>query len=222
VRPPRTSSRSSRATSSATPSAGKVISPADAQHRLDAQRDEIEALTKALASAHRLNASQATQIKNLKEERAEDACEDPKLVRDLIVFHYARFGRKRTPGKIPLSGLDAVIVRWLLDQADFTPRDVALMSVGFAENDFYREKGMVSLMNCATTKVDGKRVKDSEKAWRFREAGAKLRGESMTRAESYVPLSIRSRSKVATWLWRHDRYRLLSYETGRRLARFLP
>jgi hypothetical protein len=160
------------------PVSGEVISPADAQHRLDAQRDEIEALTKALASAHRLNASQATQIKNLKEERAEDACEDPKLVRDLIVFHYARFGRKRTPGKIPLSGLDAVIVRWLLDQADFTPRDVALMSVGFAENDFYREKGMVSLMNCATTKVDGKRVKDSEKAWRFREAGAKLRGES--------------------------------------------
>jgi hypothetical protein len=44
----------------------------------------------------------------------------------------------------------------------------------------------------------------------------------MTRAESYVPLSIRSRSRVATWLWRHDRYRLLSYETGRRLARYLP
>jgi hypothetical protein len=160
------------------PVSGEVISPSDAQHRLNAQRDEIEALTKALASAHRLNASQATQIKNLKEERAEDACEDPKLVRDLIVFHYARFGRKRTPGKIPLSGLDAVIVRWLLDQADFTARDVALMSVGFAENDFYREKGMVSLMNCATTKVDGKRVKDSEKAWRFREAGAKLKGEA--------------------------------------------
>jgi hypothetical protein len=98
---------------------------------------------------------------------------------------------------------------------------VALMSVGFAENDFYREKGMVSLMNCATTKVDGKRVKDSEKAWRFREAGAKLKGRVVTRAESYVPLSIRSRSKVATWLWRHDRYRLLSYDQDCRPLTFV-
>lgn len=35
----------------------------------------------------------------------------------------------------------------------------------------------------------------------------------------YVPLSVRSRSRIVTWIWLHTS---LSYEWARRLARWLP
>jgi hypothetical protein len=160
----------------ADPATGEVLPAADVQARLGALYDEVAALTRALASAHRLNSTLRTQLDHAKERRAEEACDDADLVRDLVRFHYRQFGRKKKT--VPLSGLDAQIVIWLLNRVEMTARDVALMSVGFAANEFYREKGMVALMNCCTTKVDGKRIKDEEKSFRFCMAGKKLRGET--------------------------------------------
>lgn len=42
----------------------------------------------------------------------------------------------------------------------------------------------------------------------------------MTRPRTgYVPLSIRTRSRVVTWLWRRGRF---TYDQAKRLARWLP
>lgn len=157
------------------PSTGEVIPAHDVQQRLTAMADELRAVTKALGNATRLNESLRTQLTRAKEEQAEASCEDPDLVRRLIRHHYSQVGR--TKKTIPLSGVDATIVRWLLDRCDFTPRDIALASWAFCREPFYVEKGLVSLSNMATSKVDGKRVKDEEKVARWVAKAKQIRGE---------------------------------------------
>ena len=131
------------------------------------------------------NARLKKRITALQEQKAEEeaAAElyDPDKVRAIIRYHYEQVGAPKPEGKqIPLSGVDAVIVRWLLNVVRFTPREIGLASKAFAQEQFYREKGLISLQNMCTTKLhdERKRLKDDEKVRRWVEKGRQMLGET--------------------------------------------
>ena len=174
----------------ADPVTGEVLSTRDAQMRLEAQRDEIEALTKALGKAYALNTKLANERDELKEARAEEeAGENAQVIRELVRWHDKQIGRKTVKKKVPLGGVDAVIIGHLLRETDLTPRDIAFASVGFAYVAFHKdrwrsEKGLLSIHQMCMTRIDmpgkqfARKIIDPEKVERWAKTGRELRGEA--------------------------------------------